>query len=267
MDGRHIKRGRNNERVRTTGIDKLGEKEYMKLLQEVDLMTQTPVNIEELINKRMKEIEERLVAEEQEKEAAERRETRSQANKASTSMTTDLGAVPAQRSSLRKRKTDAEPKKDTGDKRSKTDDTDDASKNRKPVGAKRPKQKKTDAIPMLMDDDEDDLMVMDDKDKDYGPQLEEDDNDMYPMDNDDDDNNNNNNNLFFSVVIVIMSQRLRCHLLLRDGRSIRQSLSAYGSSITKYNFHFVCYFRCFFFSIIECNKRNIYTENTLTLCF
>ena len=119
------------------------------------------------------------------------------------------------------------------------------------MGAKRPKQKKTDAIPMLMDDDEDDLMVMDDKDKDYEPQLEEDDNDMYPMDNDDDDNNNNNNNnLFFSVVIVIMSQRLRCHLLLRDGRSIRQSLSAYGSSITKYNFHFVCYFRCFFFNYL-----------------
>ena len=172
--------------VRATSIDKLGEKEYTKLLQEVDLMTQTPVNIEELINKRMKEIEERLETEEQEKEATEQRETRSQANKASTSMTTDLGAVPAQRSSLRKRKTDAEPKKDTGDKRSKTDDTDDASKNRKPVGAKRPKQKKTDAIPRLMDDDEDDVMIMDDKDKDYEPEPEEEDNDMYPMDDDDD---------------------------------------------------------------------------------
>ena len=88
--------------VCATSIDKLGEKEYTKLLQEVDLMTQMPVNIEELINKRMKEIEERLETEEQEKEATEQRETRSQANKASTSTTTDLGAVPAQRSSLRK---------------------------------------------------------------------------------------------------------------------------------------------------------------------
>ena len=44
----------------------------MKLLQEVDQMTQTPVNIEELIDKRMKEIEERLAAEQQEKEAVER---------------------------------------------------------------------------------------------------------------------------------------------------------------------------------------------------
>ena len=182
--------------MRATGIDKLGEKEYMKLLQEVDLMTQMPVNIEELINKRMKEIEERLAAEQQEKEAVERRETRSQASKASTSKTTDdIGSVPAQRSSPRKRKTDAEPKKDkptkeTGDKRSRTDDTDDASKNRKQKGAKRPKQKKTAAIPMLMDDNDDvddDLMVIDDKDKDYEPQPEEDDNDIYPMDDDDND--------------------------------------------------------------------------------
>ena len=41
---------------------------------------------------------------------------------------------------------------------------------------------------MLMDDN-DDLMVIDDKDKDkdYEPQPEEDDNDIYPMDDDDDD--------------------------------------------------------------------------------
>ena len=99
-------------------------------------MTQMPVNIEELINKRMKEIAERLVAEQQEKEAAERRKTRSQASKPGTSKDTDTGSVPAQRSSPRKWKTDAKPKKDTGDKRSKTDDTNDASKNRKQVGAK-----------------------------------------------------------------------------------------------------------------------------------
>ena len=54
------------------------------------------------------------------------------------------------------------------------------------MGAKRPKQKKTDAIPRLMDDDEDDVMIMDDKDKDYEPEPEEEDNDMYPMDDDDD---------------------------------------------------------------------------------
>ena len=52
-------------------------------------------------------------------------------------------------------------------------------------------------------------------------------------------NNNNNNNLFYSVIVVIISHSVcdatcKC----RVGRSIRRSLSAYGSSITKYNFHF-----------------------------
>ena len=58
-DGREARNKRAQQRVvLATGIDKLGEKDYTKLLQEVDLMTQTPVNIEELINKWMKEIEE-----------------------------------------------------------------------------------------------------------------------------------------------------------------------------------------------------------------
>ena len=36
-----------------TEIEKLGDKEYKKLLQEIDQMSQTPVNMEELINKQM----------------------------------------------------------------------------------------------------------------------------------------------------------------------------------------------------------------------
>ena len=55
-----------------------------------------------------------------------------------------------------------------------------------------------------------------------------------------DNNNNNNNILFYSVIVVIISHSVcdatcKC----RVGRSIRRSLSAYGSSITKYNFHFI----------------------------
>ena len=169
-------------------------------------MSQTPVNMEELIDKRMKEISERLEAEEQEKEAAEQRKTRSQA-KPGTSKDMDMGSVPARRSSPRKRKPDAEPEKDTkkktdlepkkdkptketGDKTAKTDDTDDASKNRKDRGAKQPRQKKTAAILMLMDDDDDDgddLMIVDDKDREYEPEPEEEDDNIYPMDDDDDD--------------------------------------------------------------------------------
>ena len=90
----------------TTGINKLGEDEYRKLLQEIDLMTHTPANIEELINKWIKEIEQRLAAEQQEKEASERRQTRSQTDKPGTSAATDTGTELVQRASQRKRKAD-----------------------------------------------------------------------------------------------------------------------------------------------------------------
>ena len=62
--------------MRATGIEKLGEEEYKKLLQEIDRMTQTPVNMQELIDKRMKEISERLEAEGKEKEVEEKRKSR-----------------------------------------------------------------------------------------------------------------------------------------------------------------------------------------------
>ena len=205
-------------RARATGIDKLGEKEYTKLLQEIDQMSQTPVDMEQLIDKQMKEIAERLEAEEQKKDEAEQQRTRSQASKPGTSKDTDTATVPERRSSPRKRKIDMEPKKDTkkktddepekdkkkktedepkkdkptketGDKTGRTNDTDDASKSRGKRGAKRPRQSKTAAIPMLMDDDDDDddLRIVDDKDKGYEPQPEEEDDNIYPMDDDDDD--------------------------------------------------------------------------------
>ena len=51
-DGREARNKRAEQwRIRATGIEKLGEEEYKRLLQEIDKMTQTPVNIEELINK------------------------------------------------------------------------------------------------------------------------------------------------------------------------------------------------------------------------
>ena len=72
-DGKEARNKRAQQRAaRTTGINKLGEDEYRKLLQEIDLMTHTPANIEELINKRMKEIDKRQAAKQQEKEASER---------------------------------------------------------------------------------------------------------------------------------------------------------------------------------------------------
>ena len=211
-DGKEARNKRAQQRAaRTTGINKLGEDEYRKLLQEIDLMTHTPANIEELINKWMKEIEKRVAAEQQEKEASERQQTRSQTDKPGTSAATDTGTEPVQRGSQRNRKADdtddtsrsrtqtgvkrpkqkstTELNRESGGKKPKADDTDNTSRSRTQTGGKRPKQKKTSAIPMLMDDDDDDddVIITDDKnkDRDYEPPLDDDDN--YPIDDDDDD--------------------------------------------------------------------------------
>ena len=86
-------------RLRATGIEKLGEEEYKRLLQEIDKITQTPVDIEQLIDKRMNELAERLEAEEKEKEEEEKRKTRP-----GTSKTT----IPTTRSSTKKRQLDVD---------------------------------------------------------------------------------------------------------------------------------------------------------------
>ena len=90
-DGKEARNKRAQQRAaRTTGINKLGEDEYTKLLQEIDLMED------------LKEIEKRLAAEQQEKEASEGRQTRSQTDKPGTSAATDTGTEPVQRASQRK---------------------------------------------------------------------------------------------------------------------------------------------------------------------
>ena len=197
-DGREARNKRAEQRrMCATGIEKLGEEEYKKLLQEIDRMTQTPVNMQELKDKRMKEISERLEEEEKQTETEERQQTRSQ-DRPGTSKDTE--SVPARRSSPRKRKPDMDTEKDGSKKEAKkTDpqpkvrqservDIDDASRSRKDKAAKRPKQSKTAAIPMLVDDKDDDLQILDDKaDKIYEPEEEEDDENGYPIDDDDDD--------------------------------------------------------------------------------
>ena len=130
-DGREARDKRvEQRRMRAMGIEKLGEEEYKKLLQEIDRMTQTPVNMQELIDKRMKEISERLQAEEKEKETEE---------KWKSSPGTSTETIPTTRSSAKKRKSETDTDK-SGLK--KTDpqlkakkkvriDVDDESRNRK----------------------------------------------------------------------------------------------------------------------------------------
>ena len=187
-DGKEARNKRAEQRrMRAMGIEKLGEEEYKKLLQEIDRMTQTPVDMQELIDKRMKEIAERLEAEEKEKEVEEQRKTRPGTSK---------DTIPTTRSSTTRRKpetdtdktksgkTDSQPRPKT--KQSKQVKIDDASKSRKDKVEKRAKRSKTAAVPLIEDDDDDDLeMIMDKADEIYEP--EEDDEEIYKMDDDDDD--------------------------------------------------------------------------------
>ena len=183
-DGKEARDKRAEQRrLRATGIEKLGEEEYKRLLQEIDKMTQTPVDIEQLINKRMNELAERLEAEEKEKEEEEKRKTRP-----GTSKTT----IPTTRSSTKKRqfevdtdKTESRKADESKAKKKVRIDVDDASKSRKDKVEKR---SKTAAIPLLEEDDDDDLeMIMDKTDEIDEPEEEEDDEEVYQMDDDDDD--------------------------------------------------------------------------------
>ena len=176
-DGKEARNKRAEQRrLRVTGIEKLGEEEYKRLLQEIDKMTQTPVNMEQLIDKRMNELAERLEAEEKEKEAEEKRKNRPG---------TSTEMIPRTRSSTRKGKAET--------------DT-DKSESRKADSQPKPKDKQSEqankrgkwsaAIPMIQDDDEeeddDDLKIIEKTDKIDEP--EEDDEDDYQIeDNDDDD--------------------------------------------------------------------------------
>ena len=173
-DGREARNKRAEQRrIRATGIEKLGEEEYKRLLQEIDKMTQTPVNMQELIDKRMKEIAERLEAEEKEKEGEEKRKSKDRPG-------TSTEAIPTTRSSTRKRKSET----DTGKSESRKTDPQPKPKVKQSEEANK-RGKRSTAIPMIEDDDDDDLEIIDKADKVDEP--EEDDEDAYQMDDDDDD--------------------------------------------------------------------------------
>ena len=173
-DGKEARNKRAEQRrMRATGIEKLGEEEYKKLLEEIDRMTQTPVDMDELINKRMKEIAERMEAEGKEKEVPEQRKTRPG---------TSTETRPTTRSSTTSRQPEkADPQQKSKGKRSDQidDDDDDVSKSRKP--GKRAKRSK------IIEDDDDLEMIMEKADEIEEPEEEEDDKEMYQKDDEDDD--------------------------------------------------------------------------------
>ena len=77
-------------------MQKLGMVEYRKLMEEVDQMTNEPVDVMALVNKRIEELREHLEAEEKEKQEGERRQTQSKTDKAGASSMTTMTNEPTQ---------------------------------------------------------------------------------------------------------------------------------------------------------------------------
>ena len=137
-DGKTSRDKRAQQRhIRVFGMQKLGMNKYRKLMQEIDQMTDPDVDVMAMVNKRIKEIRERLDAEEKEKEEGQRRQIRSRTEKAGTSTTTVEGVTTRKTTGAKK------PKQKDGD-------TVDESRNRvdtrKTTGAKKPKQKDSDTV-------------------------------------------------------------------------------------------------------------------------
>ena len=88
-NGRESREVRAEKRkIRVFGIEHLGLKEYHKLMQEIDSMTGTD-EVRAMVDKRIEELKQRLQAERQEEESAQRRVTRSQVDKPGTSADTE----------------------------------------------------------------------------------------------------------------------------------------------------------------------------------
>ena len=185
-DGKTSRDKRAQQRhIRVFGMQKLGMNEYRKLMQEIDQMMDPDVDVMAMVNKRIKEIRERLDAEEKEKVEGQRRQIRSRTEKAGTSTTT-MESVDTRKMMGAKK-----PKQKDGD-------TVDESRSRKKEGikqkptslkAKTTEQSKRKVVTMAedVDEDEQDLVIIDRKkadvedfddhndDDDYVPELDEDD--------------------------------------------------------------------------------------------
>ena len=140
-DGKTSREKRAQQRhIRVFGMQKLGMNEYRKLMQEIDQMTDPDVDVMAMVNKRIKEIRERLDAEEKEKVQGQRRQIRSRTEKAGTSTTT-MESVETRKTTGAKK-----PKQKGGDT---VDESRTRVDTRKTTGAKKPKQKDGDTVDEL----------------------------------------------------------------------------------------------------------------------
>ena len=129
-------------------MQKLGIVEYRKLMEEVDQMTNEPVDVMALVNKWIEEVHECLEAEEKEKQEGERRQTQSKTDKAGTSSTTTTTTEPTQEPRKRTRgvKDIDESRSRTGAKKPKPSKSTEKEEVRKTTGAKKPKPKTDDTV-------------------------------------------------------------------------------------------------------------------------
>ena len=129
-------------------MQKLGMVEYRKLMEEVDQMTNEPVDVMALVNKWIEELHERLEAEEKEKQEGEHRWTQRKTNKAGASSTTTTTTEPTQEPRKQTRGVDDidKSRSRTGAKKPKPSRSTGKEEVRKTTGAKKPKPKTDDAV-------------------------------------------------------------------------------------------------------------------------
>ena len=185
-DGKTSRNKRAQQRhIRVFGMQKLGMNKYRKLMQEIDQMTDPDVDVMAMVNKRIKEIRERLDAEEKEKVEGQRRQISSRTEKAGTSTTT-MESVDTRKTTGAKK-----PKQKDGDTVDESRSCKKEGIKQKPTSlkAKTTQQSKRKVVTMAEDvaEDEQDLVIIerkkadvedfddDDDDDDYVPELDEDD--------------------------------------------------------------------------------------------
>ena len=149
MDGKasHYKRAEQRH-IRVFGMQKLGMVEYRKLMEEVDQMTNEPVDMMALVNKWIEELHERLEAEEKEKQEGEHRWTQSKTDKAGALSMTTMTTEPTQEPRKRTRRVNDidESRSQTGTKKPKPSKSTKKEEVQKTKGAKKPKPKTDDAV-------------------------------------------------------------------------------------------------------------------------
>ena len=148
-DGKASRNKRAEQRhIRVFGMQKLGMVEYSKLMEEVDQMTNEPVDMMALVNKWIEELRERLEVEEKEKQERKCRRTQSKTDKAGTSSVTTTTTEPIQEPRKRTRGDDDidESRSRTGAKKPKPSKSTEKKEVRKMTGAKKPKMKADDDI-------------------------------------------------------------------------------------------------------------------------